>query len=72
MTFAYYSKFDATNVRASTPYNPNKFQIISPGVDGTYGTGGLFVPGKASCFSGAARDPERDNLTNFHSGRLGG
>jgi general secretion pathway protein G len=48
------------------PYNPNTFQIISPGGDTEYGAGGEYnnegVP--------SARANERDNITNFKGGRL--
>jgi len=46
-------------------YNPKSFQIISAGVDGDYGTGGVYddtLP--------ANRSAERDNITNFKGGRL--
>ena len=46
-------------------YNPKSFQIISPGFDSDYGTGGVFdttLP--------ANRSMERDNITNFKGGRL--
>ncbi|MFO0956953.1 MAG: prepilin-type N-terminal cleavage/methylation domain-containing protein [Isosphaeraceae bacterium] len=52
------------------------FQIISAGVDGIYGTGGQFTADANSWDSklppgGAARRPERDNLTNFATSRIG-
>lgn len=68
MNFAYFSSFSATNARASTPYKPKGIQIISPGADTRYGIGGLFDPNAATRMS----DDDRDNITNFHPGRLGG
>lgn len=66
LNFAYYSSVDPASPRASAPYKPRGFQIISPGSDGIFGTGGKFNPDDTSNLS---RD-DRDNLTNFHSGRL--
>jgi prepilin-type N-terminal cleavage/methylation domain-containing protein len=64
----------------SPPWNPNSYQIISPGFDGSsdpyggYGTGGPYDPNTAgTILVGAApggRGPERDNITNFSSGVL--
>ena len=68
---AYYSNASFTPTTAPamhTPYKPRGIQIISPGADGLYGTGGLFNPANTS----ALPLGDRDNLTNFHSGRLGG
>lgn len=58
----------------SPAYKPNGFQIISPGIDGQYGTGGEFKPDDAgSTFSSSSgRTAESDNITNFHDGLLGG
>jgi len=48
------------------PHRPNGYQIISPGLDGQYGTGGNYVsPGDVD-----ARKPEQDNITNFAGGAL--
>ena len=52
--------------RSSVPQKSKGFQIISPGSDGQYGTGGLFNPDSTGSLSTA----DQDNLTNFHSGRL--
>lgn len=49
-------------------YNPTTFQIISPGYDGEYGTGGVYDPDAAAALS----QGDSDNLTNFASGPLGG
>jgi general secretion pathway protein G len=52
-------------------WNSKTFQLISPGFDGEYGTGGLFNPDTAAAdFTAVPRQPERDNITNFHSGPL--
>lgn len=53
---------------ATTYWNPNTFQIISPGFDGQYGVGGVFNPDNTATLNTA----ETDNLTNFNDGRLGG
>jgi general secretion pathway protein G len=65
--------------------NPQSFQIVSPGADGGYGVGGMYVPnatpalpnepyqspvGTAGTDANSVRALERDNLTNFHNGRL--
>lgn len=52
--------------RSSLPQKSKGFQIISPGADGQYGTGGLFNPDNTAALSAA----DRDNITNFHQGRL--
>lgn len=49
------------------PYREDSFQVISPGFDFDYGTGGNFQPGNSSSLSEA----DRDNITNFHGGVLG-
>lgn len=70
MEYAYYTgNFDAnSNPRASLPHKAKGIQIISPGSDGVYGTGGKFNPDSTGSLSAA----DRDNITNFHPGRLGG
>ncbi len=50
-------------------YNPRGFQIISPGFDGEFGIGGEWEPGSPLL---EPRTPERDNITNFSGGMLGG
>ena len=52
--------------RSSLPHKSKSFQIISPGPDAAYGTGGLFDPENKSKLSPA----DGDNITNFHPGRL--
>lgn len=44
------------------------FQIITPGTDGAYGSGGAFVTTAVN--HGLASKADYDNLTNFHNGRL--
>lgn len=52
----------------ATPYKPQSWQIISPGADGSYGSGGLFNPSLSN--AGLTNPDDYDNLTNFNSGRL--
>jgi prepilin-type N-terminal cleavage/methylation domain-containing protein len=49
------------------PYNADSFQLISPGQDFEYGTGGYFNPD-----SPPISNADSDNITNFHQGLLGG
>jgi general secretion pathway protein G len=62
-------------------WKPNSFQIISPGPDGFYGKGGPYKPDGtivlparvrpgANDVVDAGRGPEKDNITNFASGKL--
>ncbi len=66
MDHAYYVSVNSTNANQSQPYKPNSFQIISPGMDNVFGTGGLFDPDNTT---GLAQG-DRDNITNFHPGKL--
>lgn len=66
LTDIYYLSW--TDECTNKPLNPNTFQIISPGEDGEYGTGGLY--NGESVGSAAGRAYERDNITNFKGGRL--
>ncbi len=64
--------------------NGQSFQIISSGIDGQYGVGGQYTPnttGEALPLDTSIPDPyntsdttirvrERDNITNFHNGKL--
>ena len=64
--------------------NPQSFQIISSGIDGQYGVGGQYTPdatGETLPLDTSVPDPyntsdttirvrERDNVTNFHNGKL--
>jgi general secretion pathway protein G len=53
-------------------WNPNSFQIMSPGADAHFGTGGQYTPDAAVTLpvNGNDRSYEQDNITNFHNGRL--
>lgn len=51
----------------STPFKPKSFQIISPGADYQFGTGGNYDANKNFP---AGRTVEADNITNFVSGSL--
>ncbi len=67
---------------ASPAWLATKYQIISPGADGQYGVGGPYQPSQSKSLPGwtrttpagtwtdADRMPERDNITNFESGKL--
>jgi prepilin-type N-terminal cleavage/methylation domain-containing protein len=50
-----------------TPQRPGGYQLISPGLDGIYGIGGIITDG-TECVG--PRAGEADNLTNFSGGRL--
>ena len=65
--------------------NGQSFQIISAGLDGNFGIGGLYNASTTSATAGGALPPENgisnstdpsvrvmenDNLTNFHNGKL--
>lgn len=56
------------------PQKPQTFQIISPGYDTLYGSGGVFNPNLVGSGlvdpTGAADTAQYDNLTNFNGGRL--
>jgi prepilin-type N-terminal cleavage/methylation domain-containing protein len=64
----------------NTPQRADGFQIISPGIDGLYGPGGLYtsdseVPerdldGNSAIDPWELRDSEKDNITNFSNGPL--
>lgn len=65
---AYYTVINtAVAPGMSAPHKPKGIQIISPGVDQVYGTGGAFNPSNG----GALLVNDQDNMTNFASGRLG-
>ena len=51
-----------------TPLRAQGYQIVSPGFDGEYGTGGVYTDG--SEFSGVRR-VEADNIANFSDGKMG-
>lgn len=50
------------------PYNQNSYQIISPGLDQQFGTGGVYNP--ETGFTGFDDDVQKDNITNFSGGVL--
>ena len=76
--------FNASTYVSTTFLNPQSFQIISSGVDGTYGVGGLYSPDLSEALPYDTTLPysynnlerhgirvfERDNVTNFHNGKL--
>jgi len=72
MEHAYFQSFPGTGMtpleqaRSSLPHKSKSYQIISPGPDADYGTGGLFNPENRANLSRA----DGDNITNFHPGRL--
>jgi prepilin-type N-terminal cleavage/methylation domain-containing protein len=52
---------------SKVPYNQDSFQLISPGLDYQYGSGGQFDPDNPP-----SSTADSDNIANFHSGLLGG
>ncbi|MCA9040435.1 MAG: prepilin-type N-terminal cleavage/methylation domain-containing protein [Planctomycetaceae bacterium] len=65
------TKVYSQNTAEDVFWNAQTYQLISAGSDGVYGTGGVFDPNTAdSDLVGSARDPERDNMTNFNRARL--
>jgi general secretion pathway protein G len=82
-TYVPYSGTGAYTPPIVTYQNAQSFQIISPGLDGAYGLGGLYSPNSpnaplpfdtttnvSNTSDTGVRSLERDNLTNFHNGRL--
>lgn len=74
-----YLQGPASGSNPASPFNPNTFQIISPGADGEYGIGGyvdpekgvMFMPGDDPARNNPAElQKERDNITNFSNGPL--
>ncbi|QDU81810.1 hypothetical protein Pla110_35600 [Polystyrenella longa] len=65
MTKAY-----SQNVAEDVFWKGQTFQLISAGADGIYGQGGVFDSNSAGTALSGAREGERDNITNFHQGRL--
>jgi prepilin-type N-terminal cleavage/methylation domain-containing protein len=55
---------------SSPTWNPNSYQIISPGFDQLYGIGGEYEQGDSKGLLVGNRSGERDNITNFSSGVL--
>jgi len=77
MKHMYFTTF-AASASGSVPWNPKKYQIISPGFGGVgaaqpaqaYGNGGLFNASDVTALTGT---PDGDNITNFHNaGTLSG
>ncbi|MEX1230124.1 MAG: type II secretion system protein [Planctomycetaceae bacterium] len=58
------------SVNATTPHNQTSHQIISPGPDGQYGTGGIYTEANASAQLVGPRTVEKDNITNITGGEL--
>lgn len=54
-------------VGKNVPQRSESFQIISPGLDGIYGPGGIYTDGSELT---GARSTEADNITNFSAGPL--
>lgn len=54
----------------SPAWNQKTFQLISPGSDGAYGTGGPYTGPKAKTLLSGGRAVEQDNITNFSDGVL--
>ncbi len=52
----------------SIPFNKSSFQIISPGIDQQFGTGGYYNSEEG--FSGFADDVQKDNIANFRGAVL--
>lgn len=80
----YTSSITVASTQATTFLNPQSFQIISSGIDGQYGVGGQYSPDNSSeslpldttanVYFGTQdhgiRIRERDNVANFHNGKL--
>ena len=67
-TYVYLQSADTTEGTVSAvPFNNKSYQIISPGLDNQYGTGGAYD--KDDGFSGFD-DVQKDNITNFSGGVL--
>ncbi len=79
------ASFNANDGYLSATYqNPQSYQIISSGLDGLYGVGGQYnannageslpwdssTPTPYNTTDTSVRYRERDNVTNFHNGRL--
>jgi general secretion pathway protein G len=79
----YTSSFSVPPNGSATYQSPQTFQIISSGADGLYGVGGRYAtdtadplvldtntPSPYLTTDTTIRTRERDNITNFHNGRL--
>jgi prepilin-type N-terminal cleavage/methylation domain-containing protein len=60
----------STTTTPSPPWNPNTYQIISPGGDHQYGYGGEYESGDPKGLLVGPRAVERDNITNLTGGTL--
>jgi hypothetical protein len=58
------------NFDAARPFNEKSFQLISPGMDGEYGRGGLISGDMELLDPQPVRAVERDNITNFKGGTI--
>jgi general secretion pathway protein G len=78
----YTSSFTLLPAGTTTFLNPQSFQIISSGQDGLYGPGGQYLPDSTAALPIDGSNPyvntsdtgirtrEKDNITNFHNGKL--
>lgn len=72
----YYRRYTGTypaslaNFNAARPFSEKSFQLISPGVDGVYGPGGLLSGDMELLDPQQVRSFERDNITNFKGGTI--
>ena len=62
--------FRAYRRKVDLLYKPESFQIISPGYDGLYGTGGIYYTDGNNRLPGTGRTAENDNIVNFVGGVL--
>jgi hypothetical protein len=69
-TFGGLSAYTQGSSASAPSWKPKSFQIISPGFDGAYGTGGEYNEKTADSLFTGARSEEHDNITNFSSGPL--
>lgn len=60
-----------TGAAADAPrYNPDSFQLISPGFDREYGSGGFYDSTNPNNTASDITEADRDNITNFRKGML--
>lgn len=59
-----------TSFSAAEAFNPKSYQLISPGIDGEYGWGGVLNGSMELAEPRTDRFVERDNITNFKGGTL--